>query len=111
MSFRLQAQLFVCALVIANVSLAQAPPPAGFPGKAPAGPPAEIVRFEAAPAAIDPGDSVTLRWEALNAFSLAFPMKILLSVLLIGLVLYQVPGVLDRMIDRAGSTMVTVSGG
>jgi hypothetical protein len=29
------------------------------------------VRFEAAPAAIDPGQSVTLRWEALNAFSLA----------------------------------------
>jgi hypothetical protein len=53
------------------LSYAQAPPPAGFPGKAPTGPPAEIVRFEAAPAAIDPGQSVTLRWEALNTYSLA----------------------------------------
>jgi hypothetical protein len=29
------------------------------------------VRFESAPTAIDPGQSVTLRWEALNAFSLS----------------------------------------
>ena len=48
---------------------------------------------------------------ALNAFSLAFPLKILLSVLLIGLVLYQIPDVLDRVIDRAGTTMVQLSGG
>jgi hypothetical protein len=49
---------------------AQAPPPAGFPGKAPAGPPAEIARFEAAPTAIQPGGSATLHWEARNAYSL-----------------------------------------
>ena len=48
---------------------------------------------------------------ALNAFSLAFPLKILLSVLLIGLVLYQIPGVLARMVEGAGSTMVQISGG
>jgi len=71
MSFRYHAQLLVFALLVSTSSLAQAPPPAGFPGKAPAGPPAEIVRFEAAPATIGPGESVTLRWEALNAFSLS----------------------------------------
>jgi hypothetical protein len=58
-------------IVVSGASFAQAPPPAGFPGKPPQGPPAEIVRFEAAPAAIDSGQSVTLRWEALNAFSLS----------------------------------------
>jgi hypothetical protein len=51
-------------------AFAQAPPPAGFPGTAPAGPPAEIVRFEATPATAEPGQTVTLRWEALNAYSL-----------------------------------------
>ncbi len=71
MCFMLRAQTIVLSLIISAVALAQAPPPAGFPGKAPAGPAAEIVRFEAAPAAIDPGQSVTLRWEALNAFSLS----------------------------------------
>jgi hypothetical protein len=50
---------------------AQAPPPAGFPGKAPEGPPAEIVRFEIEPAAIQPGQSATLHWEALNAYALS----------------------------------------
>jgi hypothetical protein len=64
-------QLVVSAGFVPLISSAQAPPPAGFPGKAPAGPPAEIVRFEAAPAAIAPGASVTLRWEALNTYSLA----------------------------------------
>src|SRR5262249_9924831 len=71
MRFIYNTQLFVYALVLSGVSFAQAPPPAGFPGKPPEGPPAEIVRFEAAPAAIDPGQSVTLRWDALNAFSLS----------------------------------------
>jgi len=71
MRSRFNAQLVVCASFISSVALAQAPPPAGFPGKAPAGPPAEIVRFEAAPATINPGESITLRWEALNAFSLS----------------------------------------
>ena len=64
-------QLVVFAVFLTPLSYAQAPPPAGFPGKAPAGPPAEIVRFEAAPAAVDPGQSATLRWEVLNAYSLA----------------------------------------
>jgi hypothetical protein len=68
---RNRLQLFVSAGFLPLLSYAQAPPPAGFPGKAPSGPPAEIVRFEAAPAAIEPGQSVTLRWEALNAYSLA----------------------------------------
>ncbi len=54
-----------------SLGLAQAPPPAGFPGKAPEGPPAEIVRFELAPNAVDPGQSTTLHWEALNAYSLS----------------------------------------
>ena len=64
-------QLLVSAAFLPLLSYAQAPPPAGFPGKAPAGPPAEIVRFEAAPAAIEPGQSATLRWEVVNAYSLA----------------------------------------
>jgi hypothetical protein len=71
MCSRYRSQLTVFSLFVCGASFAQAPPPAGFPGKAPEGPPAEIVRFEAAPAAIDPGQSITLRWEALNAFSLS----------------------------------------
>jgi hypothetical protein len=71
MRFIYSTQAFVYAIVICSASVAQAPPPAGFPGKPPEGPPAEIVRFEAAPAAINPGQPVTLRWEALNAFSLS----------------------------------------
>jgi hypothetical protein len=60
------------ALVFAaEPGLAQAPPPAGFPGKAPEGPPAEILSFTAEPAATDaPGRSVKLRWEVVNAYSL-----------------------------------------
>jgi hypothetical protein len=60
-------------IVIASVSLAleaQAPPPAGFPGEPPEGPPAEIVRFEATPSTVAMGQSVTLRWEARNTYSL-----------------------------------------
>src|SRR6516162_7806725 len=71
MRFRYHAQLSVLVLLVSGVTLAQAPPPAGFPGRAPEGPEAEIVRFDAAPAAIDPGQPVTLRWEVLNAFSLS----------------------------------------
>jgi len=70
-SLRNILQAFVSAAFLPPLSYAQAPPPAGFPGKAPTGPPAEIVRFEAAPAAIEPGQSVTLRWEVVNAYSLA----------------------------------------
>jgi hypothetical protein len=64
-------QAIVCSFFFSAAVVAQAPPPAGFPGTPPAGPPAEIVRFEVTPSSIDPGEPVTLRWEALNAFSLA----------------------------------------
>ncbi len=48
---------------------------------------------------------------ALNAFALAFPLKILLSLLLVGLVLLQVPTLLNRLIEQAVSTMLRMSGG
>jgi flagellar biosynthetic protein FliR len=48
---------------------------------------------------------------ALNAFALAFPLKITLSLFLIGLVLTQVPGALDHFINQAGLTMLNLSGG
>ena len=48
---------------------------------------------------------------ALNAFALAFPLKILLSLLLVGLVLLQVPSLLDRLIEQAAATMLRLSGG
>ena len=63
-------QLIVITAAPMVAPMAQAPPPAGFPGKAPQGPPAEIVRFEATPRSIEPGESATLRWEALNTYSL-----------------------------------------
>jgi flagellar biosynthesis protein FliR len=48
---------------------------------------------------------------ALNAFALAFPLKIMLSLLLIGLILTQLPGTLSRLIDEAASTILRLSGG
>lgn len=63
-------QFIVITSVTSTISLAQAPPPAGFPGRAPTGPPAEILRFEVTPASAEPGEPVTLRWEAVNAYSL-----------------------------------------
>ena len=48
---------------------------------------------------------------ALNAFALAFPLKILLSLLLVGLVLLQVPSLLDRLVEQAAATMLRLSGG
>jgi hypothetical protein len=57
-------------LALASVSVAQAPPPAGFPGTPPPSPPAIIRELTAEPAAIEPGGATTLRWEALNAYSL-----------------------------------------
>ncbi|HUQ53596.1 MAG TPA: hypothetical protein VM692_15320 [Gammaproteobacteria bacterium] len=62
--------LSALALTSASVALAQAPPPAGFPGTPPPSPPAIIRELTAEPAAIQPGGSTTLRWEALNAYSL-----------------------------------------
>jgi hypothetical protein len=57
-------------LALASVSVAQAPPPAGFPGTPPPSPPAIIRELTAEPSAIEPGGAATLRWEALNAYSL-----------------------------------------
>jgi hypothetical protein len=57
-------------LAAASAAVAQAPPPAGFPGTPPPSPPAVIRELAADPAAIEPGQSTTLRWEALNAYSL-----------------------------------------
>jgi hypothetical protein len=61
------------ALTLAGSSgaLAQAPPPAGFPGAPPPSPPALIRELSAEPATTAaPGAETTLRWEALNAYSL-----------------------------------------
>jgi hypothetical protein len=57
--------------MLAPIAVAQAPPPAGFPGTPPEGPPATIRSFGAEPSIIDPGESATLRWEVLNAYSLS----------------------------------------
>ena len=67
-----------CALlaVPAAAVLAQAPPPAGFPGRAPQGPPADVRLLEAEPAEISPGESATLRWEVLNTYSLSIDPEI-----------------------------------
>ncbi len=48
---------------------------------------------------------------ALNAFALAFPLKIMLSLLLIGLILVQIPGALSRLVDNAASTILRLAGG
>ena len=48
---------------------------------------------------------------ALNAFSLAFPLKIVLTLFMIGLILVQVPGALSQLVDRAATTMLTLVGG
>jgi hypothetical protein len=69
--FKTPSLLIVLIGLGAGPGFAQAPPPAGFPGRAPEGPPAEIVRFELAPSAIEPGQSTTLDWEVLNAYSLS----------------------------------------
>jgi hypothetical protein len=57
-------------LAAAAPALAQAPPPAGFPGTPPPSPPVVIRELAADPAALESGQSTTLRWEALNAYSL-----------------------------------------
>jgi flagellar biosynthesis protein FliR len=48
---------------------------------------------------------------ALNAFALAFPLKIMLSLLLIGLILTQLPGALSRLVAEAAATMLRLAGG
>jgi hypothetical protein len=54
----------------AAIGSPQAPPPSGFPGVAPEGPPARILRFSAEPAEVAAGEPVTLRWEAINAYAI-----------------------------------------
>lgn len=48
---------------------------------------------------------------ALNAFSLAFPLKIMLTLFMIGLVLVQIPGALAQLVDHAAVTMLNLVGG
>jgi hypothetical protein len=67
---RKSAQLAVISTLFSAAATAQAPPPAGFPGKAPTGPAVEIVRFEAEPATLQAGQQATLHWEVRNAYSL-----------------------------------------
>jgi hypothetical protein len=59
-----------------TASFAQAPPPAGFPGTPPPSPPAIVRELSAEPAAIEPGESTILRWEALNAYSLTLEPEV-----------------------------------
>jgi hypothetical protein len=67
----MRRSIAVLALALATLAVAQAPPPAGFPGTPPPSPPAIIRELTAEPAAIEPGGSTILRWEALNVYSLA----------------------------------------
>jgi hypothetical protein len=62
--------------LIAGSTAAQAPPPAGFPGVAPEGPPQEILGFTADAETIPPGAPVTLQWSAINAYSLEIEPEI-----------------------------------
>jgi hypothetical protein len=71
------AQFARCRFGIAAVAafatlpvFAQAPPPQGFPGVPPDAPPAKILSFTADRAKIAAGESVTLRWEAINAYAI-----------------------------------------
>jgi hypothetical protein len=64
-----QPVVVAAAYFLAASAWAQAPPPSGFPGDAPEGPPARILRFTADADAIEAGQPVRLRWEAINAYS------------------------------------------
>ncbi len=66
----LRSTLPVVLVFLAADSLAQAPPPAGFPGTPPPSPPVVIHELAAEPTAIEAGGSATLRWEVSNAYSL-----------------------------------------
>jgi hypothetical protein len=65
--FRIATALLTLAAVEVG---AQAPPPAGFPGVAPDAPPARILSFTADRETVAAGESVTLRWEAINAYAI-----------------------------------------
>ncbi len=67
---RVRYALGICLSLSLGTALAQAPPPSGFPGAAPDGPEERILSFSVEPASIDPGESATLRWEGINAYSL-----------------------------------------
>jgi hypothetical protein len=58
------------ACLFAPAAIAQAPPPQGFPGEAPPGPPAEILSFTADAETLRAGMPLTLRWAAINAYTL-----------------------------------------
>ncbi len=61
----------LAAAFFASLAFAQAPPPAGFPGEnAPSGPPAEILGFGVDVEALQPGETATLTWDVVNAYSL-----------------------------------------
>ncbi len=69
---RVQSHLGITLLLMgATTALAQAPPPAGFPGTPPPSPPAVIREFSVLPTLIERGATATLRWEAINAYSLS----------------------------------------
>jgi hypothetical protein len=71
---RLHRLLLLIVLgALAPIAAAQAPPPAGFPGTPPEGPPVTIRSFRAEPSTIGggPDEYAMLRWEVLNAYSLS----------------------------------------
>ena len=66
-----QPRFAIALLALAALEVgAQAPPPAGFPGVAPVAPPARILSFSVDREDITAGESVTLRWEAINAYAI-----------------------------------------
>lgn len=65
------AVALAATLAVAGTASAQAPPPSAFPGTPPASPPANILVFAADPAELAPGQSATLRWEAINTYELS----------------------------------------
>lgn len=73
---RASSSLLSFLAAAAAPAFAQAPPPAGFPGTPPPSPPAIIRELSAEPAAIGPGESTTLRWDALNAYSLTLEPEV-----------------------------------
>ena len=65
-------------LLGATTALAQAPPPAGFPGTPPPSPPVVILEFSAEPATIqaEPDRYAMLRWEVTNAYALTIEPEV-----------------------------------
>jgi hypothetical protein len=62
----------VLTVAVSAAAVAQAPrSPAGFPGAAPRGAPVTIRSFGVEPEVIAAGAATTLRWEVLNAYSVA----------------------------------------